>query len=387
MSLLERFRPAQHAPLPQGAAVGFRWGALSRQRRTAVGIDFGAGAIKVVQARWTRQGPRLENFAVVPVPQGKMEEGAIKDPAVMGDLLRAALAEMGVTQPLVGTSIGGPNILMRPINLPKVSEEDMRSAMKFEAPQHLPIPEDQLLYDFTPVPEATGVPEHQTAVFLAGTHKRLVDSFVAALNRAGVRPTAIEPDCLTALRAVQWIGMVSHTSQLPLILIDFGEMDTRISILRYGVPMVSRTIPTGLYHLRTAIADTMHIASAEAEMALRLKGVKDDVDLTPAVEPWLTGLMENVGRSIEFFLIQNRGATLERVFLMGGGAMLPGMPESLASHLQRFLIGRAEVENLRVQPVSLAGLDINPDLLPGINNYGPMLIGALGSALREGSPE
>lgn len=387
MSLLERARPVSQAPLPQGAGVGFKWGALARQKRTAVGIDFGAGAIKVAQIRWGRQGPRLENYAVVPVPAGRMEEGAIKEPALVGDLLKATLLEMGCTQNVVGTAVGGPNILMRYINLPKVASDEMRAAMKFEAPQHLPIPEDQLVYDFTPVPEAAGVPEHQMAVFLSGTHKKLVESFLTTMNRAGVRPTAMELDCLAALRALQWIGLVSHTSQLPLVLVDFGEQDTRISIIRYGVPMLSRTIPTGLYHLRTAIADTMHISAAEAEMALRVKGVKNDPDLSPAVDPWINGLLESVGRSVEYFLIQNRGATLERVFLVGGGAMLPSMPETLGSYIQGVLAGRPEAENLRVQPVSLSGLDINPELLPGVNSFGPLLIGALGSALREGSPE
>jgi type IV pilus assembly protein PilM len=387
MSLLERFRPASRAPLPTGAQVGFRWGALARQRRTSVGIDFGAGALKVAQIRWTRQGPRLENYAYVPLPPGVMDDGALREPAEMGDMLRSTLAQMGLQQPVVGACVGGPSVLMRYINLPKVSPEEIRSAMKFEAPQHLPIPEDQLVYDFTPVPEAAGVPEHQMAVFLSGTHKKLIDSFTDTLGRAGLRPSAIELDCLAALRAVEWLGVVSHTSQLPMVLLDFGEMGTRISVMRYGVPMLSRTIPTGLHHLRTAVADTLHVSAAEAEMALRVKGVKGDPELDPAVEPWVTSLMESVGRSIEFFMIQNRGATLERVFLIGGGAAMPSLPEALTSHLQTVLDGRADAGQLRVQPVGLAGLEIQSELLPDVNNIGPMLITALGSALREGAPE
>lgn len=387
MSLLERFRTAPQAPLPSGSQVGFRWHTLARQRRTAVGIDFGAGSLKIVQIRWTRQGPRLENYAVVPIPQGIMEEGSIARPGELAELVRSAMTEMGLTQTYVGSCVGGPAILMRYINLPRVPAEEMRSAMKFEAPQHLPVPEDQLVYDFSPVPEAAGVPEHQMAVFLAGTHKKLVDSYLATLGRAGLKPTALELDCLATLRAVQWIGLVSHTSQLPLVLLDCGEVGTRISIIRFGVPMLTRTLPTGLYHLRTAVADTMQISTAEAEMALRLKGVKHDPDLAPAVEPWMSNLLESVGRSIEFFLIQNRGTTLERVFLVGGGAALPNLPEALSSHLQGVLSDRADGENLRVQPVGLAGLDINPELLPGVNHFGPVLMTALGSALREGSPE
>jgi type IV pilus assembly protein PilM len=386
MSLLERFRPATHVSLPQGSSVGFRWGALSRQRRTSVGIDFGAGALKVAQIRWTRQGARLENYAVVPMDPGRMEEGAIKDPITVGELLKATLAEMGLTQMMVGSSVGGPNILVRHINLPKVSEQDMRAAMKFEAPQHLPIPEDQMVYDFTPVPDVTGIPEHQTAVFLCGTHKKLIDTHLAAMTRAGVRPNAIELDCLTTLRALQTLGVV-QSGQAPFALLDFGEMGTRISIMRHGVPMLSRTVPTGLHHLRTALVDSLQIPVVEAEQALRTKGVAEDVDLAPAIGPWLSQLMEAISRSIEFFLIQNRGATLGRVYMVGGGAMLPHLAETLTTSIQGVLAGRQEAEQFRVQPVGLSGVDMNPDLLPKVNDYGSMLLGALGSALREGMPE
>lgn len=387
MSLLERLRPALQMPLPNGAQIGHKWHPLARQKRTCVGIDFGAGSLKVVQMRWTRQGPRLENYAVVPMPPGMMEEGSIADPLAMGDLVKATLAGMGMGQNIVGTCIGGPAIMMRYINLPRVAPEEMRSAMKFEAPQHLPVPEEQLVYDFTPVPEAAGVPEHQMAVFLAGTHKKLIDSFLATLNRAGLRSNAIELDCLAVLRAMQWTGLVSQTSQHPLVLLDFGEVGTRISVMRYGVPMLSRTIPMGLHHLRTAVADTLQVSLAEAEMSLRLKGVKSDEELAPAVDPWLANLMESIGRSIEFFLIQNRGATLERVFLIGGGAALPHLPEALSTALKGAMGGRAEGDELKVQPVGLAGIDINPELLPGVNYFGPLLMTALGAALREGSPE
>jgi type IV pilus assembly protein PilM len=387
MNLLERFRPAHRTPLPAGAQIGLRWGALARQRRTAVGIDFGAGALKVAQVRWTRQGPRLENYAVVPVPPALIDEGAIREPAAMGEILHATLAAMAMQQPLIGTSVGGPAVLMRYINLPRVSADEIRAAMRFEAPQHLPIPEEQLIYDYTAVPEATGVPEHQMAIFLSGTHRKLVDGLMTTLERGGLRPAAIELDCLASLRTMEWLGLVSPTSQAPLVLLDFGEMGTRISIIRYGVPMLSRTIPTGLHHLRAAVADNLQISAVEAEMALRVRGVRDDSELAPAVEPWLAGLMESVGRSIEFFLIQNRGALLERLFLIGGGAVLPGLAEALSSHMQRLLDGRPEAAQLRVQPVGLAGLDVSPELLPGVHNFGPLLLTAVGSALREGSLE
>lgn len=379
-------RTDQVSPLPVGAIVGTRWGPLAAQRRTCVGIDFGAGALKIVQLRWTRQGPRIENYAVIPTPPGLMEEGGISDPVSMGDLLRSGIAAMGLTQSVAGTCLGGPAIMMRYINLPRVPSEEMQSAMKFEAPQHLPVPEEHLIYDFTPVPEATGLPEHQMAVFLAGTQKKLVEGFLSTLGRAKLRPAAIELDCLATLRALQWTGAVAENSQLPFVILDFGEVGTRVSVIRYGVPMLSRTIPIGLHHIRIAVADSLQVPVAEAEMSLRLRGLQEDAEVASAMEPWVNSLLESIGRSVEFFLIQNRGAVLDRVLLTGGGATLPQLPETLAAYLKRILGTRSGGDELKVHPVGLAGLDVNPELLPGITQFGPLLMNALGSGLREGWP-
>lgn len=385
MSHVERIRRKDGPDLlPSGADVGFRWGIFPFQGRTRVGVDLGAGHLKVVQIRWTRNGPRLENYAVCPLPPGMMLEGSVVSPDHLGDLLKKVTQAMGLRQTMVGCSVGGPAIMMRYLNLPRVGPEEMKAAMKFEAPQHLPIPEEQLIYDFCTVDDAPGVPEHQVAVFLAGTQKRLVQGHLDSLAGAGLRSDAVELDCLTLLRALEWMGAIPHESPHPLVMLDFGEVGTRIAIIRHGVPMLSRTIPLGLSHLRTAIADTLGISLYDAERALRLKGVEEDAELAPAVEPWLGSLSESIGRSVEFFLIQQRGTHLEKVFLSGGGAMLPGLSRVLTERLAPAVGHRADGEPVLVEEVALKGIEINPVLLPQVNNVGPLLLTALGSALREG---
>lgn len=385
MSRVERTRRADGPDLlPAGADVGFRWGLLSSQGKTRIGVDLGAGHLKMAQVRWTRNGPRLENYAVCPLPSGMMLEGAVVNPDHLADLLKRVTQAMGLRQSMVGCSVGGPAIMMRYLNLPRVGPEEMKQAMKFEAPQHLPIPEEQLVYDFTIVPDAPGIPDHQVAVFLAGTQKRLVQGHLDCLFGARLRSDAVELDCLALLRALEWMGAIPHESAHPMVMLDFGEMGTRIAVIRHGVPMLSRTVPTGISHLRTAIADTLGISLYDAERALRLKGVVADIELAPAVEPWLDSLTEAIARSVEFFLIQQRGTHLEKVFLSGGGAMLPGLAEELSDRLAPAVGYRADGEPVAVEEVALNGIEINPVLLPQVNNVGPLLLTAIGSALREG---
>lgn len=384
MSQAERSRNNSQDLLPAGADIGFRWGLFSSQGKTRVGVDLGAGHLKLVQVRWTRNGPRLENYAICPLPPGMVLEGAVVSPDHLGDVLKIVVEALGLRQPLVGCSVGGPAIMLRYITMPRVGNEEMRAAMKYEAPQHLPIPEEQLIYDFYRLPDSQEIPEHQVSVFLVGTQKRLIQGHLDSIFRAGLRADAVEIDCLALLRSLEWMGAVPHDSPQPSVILDFGEMGTRIAIMRHGVPMLSRTVPTGISHLRTAIADSLGITLYDAERALRMKGVEEDEELAPAVGPWLDSLAEAIGRSVEFFLIQHRGARLEKIFLSGGGTMLLGLAREMTLRLAPVVGLRTDGEPVVVEEVELQGIEINPALLPHVNSAGPLLLTALGSALREG---
>lgn len=385
MNLRAPNRAAPPLQLPPGAVTGFRWGRFARQRRMGLGVDCGAGLLKLVQAVWTDQGPRLENFAVVPLPPGTMLDGAVESPVVVGGVVRAALQAMGATQHQAGAVLGGPTITTRYLQMQALPKAELRAAMRFEAPHHLPIQEDDLVYDFTLVPEGVRETEQKAAIFLAGTTRSLVATHLAALNQAYLRPMALEMDCLAAHRALDALGYLPGGGQFPFLLLDFGESATRLHIFRYTVPMLSRTIQTGLTHLRTAVADCLQLSTAEAEEALRTRGVAEDQALADAVEPWLSMVMEAVARSVEYFLIQEREVELDRVIAIGGGTALPGMQIALTWWLQRLLSG-FEQRPLPVEVLTFAGLAVNPAIGPEVQQFGGLLWAALGSALREGMP-
>lgn len=378
MSLLTRLRPKGGVALPLGSQIGQTWSSFLPQIGSSLGIDIGSGALKIAQLKWQRGGPQLENFAVIPIEGPYAEEGAIVDPVGLGDLVQAVVQTMGLSIKQVGTHVGGPSLRFQHVNMQKAPQAELRQAMRYTAPSEFSaIPEEQLLWDFTPVPEATGVPEHQQAVFLAGTHRRLVDSYLATLGRANLKVDAVELDCLVQLRALQWAGLVPHTTTGPMVLLDVGERSAKLSILRHGVPMFSRTIPTGLLHLRGIVADSLGLSYEEAEMALRAPS--DAV--RAAAEPHIVELVDAVARSVEYYLYQNRGVVIERFFLVGGGAGMPQMMESLTSGLAAAL-PPGENLSLRVQTGSLGEMPVSARLQPQAGMIGHLLLGAIGSALR-----
>lgn len=372
--------------LPRQAMIARRWRWWNRQDDTWVGLDFGAGSLKLAQVRMGRQGPQLETFAVMPQAAGLAGEGGIVRTDQVADDLRHMGRSLALRQRRAGVVLGGPGILMRYIAMPRTTESELRYAMRFEAAQYLPIAEDQLLYDFATVPEASGVPENQVAVFLAGTRRNLVETYINTLTLARLRTQAAELDCLAVGRALQALGYIEPQAPEPFALLDVGEAGTRITVFRFGVPMLTRTVPLGVQNLRVSVAEAQRLVPEDAETALRNSGFGPASPLLGCTERWLRGLAEAVLRSIEFFLIQHRNLRIANAFIIGGGALMPGFAQALAAELgEGIRTGAVQSEPPELRVVTLQNLKMSPGVARLSHAVGPLLIPALGSALRGGA--
>lgn len=375
------------AQLPPGSRLGPRWGPTAWQGRTAVGIDLGGGSLKLAQVSWGRQGVRLETFAWVPLPAGAVEEGTVVHPAEVAGTLRAVCQALGIRQRQVVACVGGPGVLMRPVFFPPVPLAELREAMRYEAPQHLPIPEEHLVYDFAILPAPGIDPEGQTPVLLAGTNRRLAESYMATGETAGLRLQALDVDCLCTLRALDALGAVRGSRQEALVLLDGGEAGLALTIFRSSVPVLHRTIPGGVGELRATVAEGLGVSLAEAQAMVWSQGLAPGSAVGGLGESWARGAAEAVARSLEFFLIQHRDVSVSRVYLCGTWARLPHLEQVLRQLLLELIGNRLQGEDsLRVQMADLAGFPGADAAEVAGAGAGPALLGALGAALR-GVPE
>lgn len=373
--------------LPPGSRLGPRWGVAAWQGRTAVGLDLGGGSLKLVQLSWNRQAARVETFAWVPLPAGSLEEGVITNPAELGALLRAVWTHLGIRQRNVIACVSGLGVMMRPVQMPAVGPAELKEAMVYEAPQYLPIAEADLVMDYALLDRDDAVPEGQMMVFLAGTHRRLVRSYLDACAQARLRLDVLEVECLSGLRALSGTGRIHAGTWQALAVLECGELSFGLTIYRRGIPVLTRTIPGGMAELRATVAEELGLPVADAQGRILSEGLAPDGLVAACAQAWLRPAIEAVARSVEFFLIQHRGTALERMYLYGPWAQTPHLSAVLQFHLTETLGSRAGgTEPFRVQVADLAGFPMSPGVEMAAHAAGPALLAALGAALR-GVPE
>src|SRR5262249_60916987 len=118
-------------------------------------------------------------------------------------------------------------------------------------------------------------------------------------------------------------------------IVSFGGGVTAICVHENGVPQFVRVLGTGGRELTDAIATALSAPPETAEALKRALANPTPDEMVArartAVDRPLSGLLDDVRSSIDYYRNQSGSAQLRRVVVTGGSAQLPGLPERLAA--------------------------------------------------------
>jgi len=95
--------------------------------------------MKVAEARPSKEGVQINAVGVAPTPEGVIDEsGYIQDPQALGQAIRQLLTQAGISTKHVVTSIPGQSALVvRVIEMPKMSPSELDKSMAWEVERHI----------------------------------------------------------------------------------------------------------------------------------------------------------------------------------------------------------------------------------------------------------
>ena len=349
-----------------------------RRPATAVGLDLGSHALKVVEI--TRAGGRLAvtGIGTIPTPRGAISGGAVTNPQTLAPVIRALLADAGIRSKRVVISLGGQGAIIREVALPEMPERDLDQAAIFEAERYLPrgATEPKCQYRIVNrIPE-----EGQVEILVVASASDVVNRQAAAAAVAGLTTAVMEVAPLSAIRSVRDRDGVDRGA---IVYATVGAESTDIVVLDGERVRLARNVPVGGDALTGAIAEALSCDWTEAE-ALKIKHADLRAEeghsentmvrrLRHVILPLVTRLSNEVRRSVDFYLARVRGSSVSQIVLTGGTARL--------RNLSSFL-GEATALPVRIgNPLATCELDARfpPDDLADIS---PTLAVAVGLALR-----
>jgi type IV pilus assembly protein PilM len=376
--------------------------------RRLIGLDIGTNAVTVAEVR-PGEPPRLDLFGQVALARETMREGEVADDAAVTDAVSRLRAEVGLKKVPVRLGLASPRVVVRQIEMPEMSREELASALKFQAAELIPIPLDDAVLDFAilgPAGPGDGG-EPRMHVLLAAVQQATVLRLVAAVEAGGLQVAAVDLVPLALIRplarSAKEMALVGASVGAPTLdgaesggvalaehvgaegIVSFGGGVTAIAVHELGVPRFVRVLGTGGRELTDAIASELDLPPETAEVLKRQLGNPPGHELQHeelvtrargAIERPLSVLLDEVRSSIDYYRNQPDSSPLLRIVATGGAAQLPGLTDRLSA-----LIG-VPVEDARPRElVALGDIGFSEEELPRLDPYLPAAVGlALGGA-------
>ncbi|BDI31249.1 hypothetical protein CCAX7_33000 [Capsulimonas corticalis] len=254
-----------------------------------VGLDIGTQQIKVVELRAGKGGLVATGMGIAPTPVGIMQNNIITDPRLMGQTIKQLLRESGISaKRAVGSVAGQSAVVIRIIEVPKMTDAELKETMKWEVERHVPFAPSETMIDYQPLETGSALDETNPnmEVLLAVAQQDIVNNLVDTMFAAGLDPIAIDIEPLASGRSVldvtagqpvvrkqRFINPVDapfeNNAVETVALVNIGASNTDISIFQDGQLAFPRSLPLAGDSLTRSIAEMMGYTLDQAERIKR----------------------------------------------------------------------------------------------------------------------
>ncbi|HPM02758.1 MAG TPA: type IV pilus assembly protein PilM [Candidatus Cloacimonadota bacterium] len=309
--------------------------------KESVGIDIGSHSVKIVHLKRLHEGFKLLNYEIrQTVPEGLEYIPSDLRPdrfaPVIAEMLRSLKINSKKIQHLV-TCIGGDNISIKQIKTIFLPDEELESALFFEAKKHLPISGGEMVLDY----QVLNIEEktNNMNVLLVATTKDQMKDHTNTLVSSGLTPGIIDAE---ALAVANVFALNTYVEEGVYIILNVGAHRTNMVVFGPKSKFFSRDIDFGGFHFTKDIMKSRNITFEEAEKFKFEFGLKGPEIQTQTLSLSTLDISEKateeslaleVKRSLRFYVKEAGNSDFKKVLLIGGGSKLKGLPEFLTENL------------------------------------------------------
>ncbi|MCP4498446.1 MAG: type IV pilus assembly protein PilM [Deltaproteobacteria bacterium] len=340
-----------------------------------VGLDIGTSSVKVCQLKETKRGFQLMNYGMIPLPPEAIVDGSIMNSSAVSDAVRELVSSQKIKVKDAAVSVSGNSVILRKINLPVMTHEELDESIKWEAEQYIPFDINDVFIDTAILNDHND--QGQMDVLLVAAKKDMINDYTEVVRSAGLEATVVDVDSFSVQNAFE----VNY--DLPMgetvALINVGASVVNINVIQSRVSAFTRDIHQGGNQYTDELQKQLNISYDEAE-ELKIGGRGNEADsvVPQEVERVMRQVSESIAndvqRSLDFYGATSADATIHRIYLSGGCAKVPALGRTIESKTG---VPIEELDPFRQIDCSAKGLD--PEFLA---KQSPLAAVSLGLALR-----
>ena len=323
------------------------WTPLEFIPKKSLGIDVGTSAIKIVElSRWGER-IKLENYGEIPAqalyqkPFRTFEKSTLL--LFAEDISRAIKAvreEAKIKTQRTVFSIPDFSSFFTSFELPPMTREELPQAVRYEAHRYVPMPLAEATLDWQIIEgEVDSQRKTKLKILLVTVPNEVINQYRKIAEISGLELAALEAEVFGLLRS-----LIREEKRI-VVLVDIGAQSTTCSIIEKRILKMSYSLDMAGNELTATLAKGLGIDHKEAEELKEKYGILPAVlGEGPAAEvreillPLVDVILKEIEKISQNFYI-TEGKEVQKIFLAGASAYLPGLKEYFQDHFKK------EIEN------------------------------------------
>jgi type IV pilus assembly protein PilM len=323
----------------------------AQRHKKLVGLKVGASQLAAARVH-NNGSAQLVQLARQDLEPGVVVGGELRDPEALAQALKAFFKKHKLPKTGVRLGIANNRIGVRTFDLAGIEDpKQLANAIRFRAQEALPIPIEEAVLDYRILGE-TESEDGGTArrILLVVAYRDLVNRYVDACRKAGIKLVGIDLEAFALLRALAAPADEASVPEAATVAVAIGHERSTFAVSDGRVCEFTRVLEWGGASLNVAIARSLDLAPSEAEPIKRelslaaeadVEGLEPDqvAQAREAVLRQVQAFARELVSSLQFYQGQPGSLGIAEITITGGTAHLPG----LAAELERLIGVRVRV--------------------------------------------
>ncbi len=340
-----------------------------------VGLDIGSSAIKLVELKQRKPGEySLLRVGIEPLSQEAIVDGSIMDSSLVVDAIGKLTAETGARNPNFATSVSGHSVIVKKIQIPAMSQEELAESIQWEAEQYIPFDINDVKLDYLVLSDGDGGRDAME-VLLVAVKRDKVNDYVSVINQSGKTAAVVDIDAFALENAFEANYDVSMGKTVALV--NMGAAVTTINLVARGQTVFWRDLSIGGNDFTEALQREYGLTFEQAERAKRGESVEgcSPAEARPVLDAVSREMAAEIQKTFDFFSATASEENVSQLMLSGGCALTPNLQKVLQDH---FGVPADPLDPLRRIDIREGNFDAE-----WLRSVAPMLAVAVGLAVRK----
>ena len=303
--------------------------------KSVLGLDIGSSAVKIVELSGSGPSYTVQRIGYAPLPAEAIVQGSFMNAPAISSAIREAYEAGHFKAKDVAASVSGHSVIVKRIQLPTQSPEELDETIKWEAEQYIPFDINEVNLDYQVLQEESA--DGQMDVLLVAAKKDLIDDYLGVINDAGLTLAVMDVDAFALGNMYE--SNYDADADGAVALVDIGASVININVMNGALPVFTRDITSGGNQYTEEIQKTLNVSFEEAE---RIKVGSDDDEVSRDVVPQEVEeamrevseqLLGEIQRSLDFYRATTSNVPIIKVLMCGGASQVPGLERLFAERI------------------------------------------------------